>query len=225
MPRMSTPGSLQKRLSSIDDDRAAHPRRDLREVVDHHVVGRREDPDRPPVVVVQVGVLQVVLVELPVLELRQVGGDRHHHPEDRRDGGQGAEAAEDQQQAELAEPRLGRAIATTPTTAASRGAAARVGWARQALRPAWECRLHRSCDPRRRGRLSRGEPGWSPGADLRDRTATGRGLARGRESSIGPDGPRGLHVCRQMTARAGDQAGAGARDRARAGRLAGPRRS
>jgi hypothetical protein len=43
----------------------------LIEGVDHHVVGRREDPDRTPMVVVQIGV-DLLLVLLLVLQLREV---------------------------------------------------------------------------------------------------------------------------------------------------------
>ena len=95
------------------DDRLAHVRSKLAEGVDHLVVGRLEDADLAPVVVVQVGVRAEVLVLGPVLDLGQVGRDRHHHPEDRRDDGQGAEAEEDPEQAQLAD--LGLAPAAVPT--------------------------------------------------------------------------------------------------------------
>ncbi len=101
------------------DDRAPHIRRDLLEAVDRLVIGRGEQPDQVPVVVVQVRVRRGS-VHLPVLDLRQVLGDRHHHPEHGRDDRQHAQADQDQQQPELAHPRLGwpaRATAASPTPA------------------------------------------------------------------------------------------------------------
>ena len=42
-----------------------------------------------------------------VLQLRQVAGDGHHHPEDRRDHGQGAQHHQHQRQPQLLQPGLG----------------------------------------------------------------------------------------------------------------------
>ena len=100
------------------DDRVPHRGGDVAVLVDDDVVRRREDPDRPPLVVVQERV-RLVLVLAPVLELGEVRGDRHHHPEDGRDERERAEADEDQEQAELAHPRLRRAFAVAASPPAS----------------------------------------------------------------------------------------------------------
>ncbi len=108
------PRAAEEALVLDRHDRVLHGRRDLLlaagDLIDDDVVRRREDPDRPPAVVVEEGV-GLLLVLLLVLQLGEVGGDRHHHPEHRRDEGQGAETDEDQEEAELAQPRLRRALA------------------------------------------------------------------------------------------------------------------
>ena len=70
-------------------------------------------------VVVQVGV-GLLLVLRAVLELGQVGGDRHHHPEHGRDERQRAEADQDREQAQLAHPRASAAGRRAPPPAAAR---------------------------------------------------------------------------------------------------------
>jgi hypothetical protein len=87
------------------DDRVLHPPGDLGVGVDHDVVGRGEDADRTPVIVVQVRVHLVVVLR-PVLDLRQVGSNRHHHSEQGRDDRQRAEPDEDREQAKLAHLRF-----------------------------------------------------------------------------------------------------------------------
>ena len=102
------------------DDRVLHRLRDLTVGVDHVVRRRREDPDRPPVIVVQVGV-DLVSVLLLVLDLRQIGGDGHHHPEHHRDHGQDGQAGQDREQTQLAQLGLGRsAVIAAPEPAARR---------------------------------------------------------------------------------------------------------
>ena len=99
-------------------DCAPHPWRDLLEAVDDLVIGRRELPDQVPVVVVQVRVRRRP-VHLPVLDLREVRGDRHHHPEHGRDDRERAQADQDQKQPQLADPRLrARPPAPAPEPAA-----------------------------------------------------------------------------------------------------------
>ena len=110
MPRMSTPGFVQKRLSSIETIAYRIARGDVLVLVDDDVVRRREDPDRAPLIVVQERV-RLVLVLAPVFKLGEVRGDGHHHPEHRRDERERAEADENQQQTELAHARLRRAFA------------------------------------------------------------------------------------------------------------------
>ena len=66
-----------------------------------------------------------MLVLRAVLDLGQVGRDRHHHPEDGRDDGQRAEADQDREQPQLAD--LGLAPAPVATGAAAVAAAARTG--------------------------------------------------------------------------------------------------
>ena len=112
------PGIAPEALVLERHDRVTHDRRDRGEAVDDVVVGRREDADRPPVVVIQVGV-DLMLVLLAVLDLGQIGGDRHHHPEHRRDEREGAEPDQDREQPQLAHPGpRGTAAAVSPPATA-----------------------------------------------------------------------------------------------------------
>jgi hypothetical protein len=81
------------------DDRVLHHGRDL--------VLAQEEPllvagQHAEVVAVHVG--QVRVARRRQLELRQVRGDGHHHPEDRGDRGEDAEAEQQHEQAQLADP-------------------------------------------------------------------------------------------------------------------------
>ena len=108
-------------------DRPPHPWRDLLETVDHLVIRRCELPDQVPVIVVQVRVGRRRGVHLSVLDLREIGGDRHHHPEHGRDDRERAESDQDQDQPQLADSRLGpRPAAPAPEPSASRPAPASV---------------------------------------------------------------------------------------------------
>jgi tyrosyl-tRNA synthetase len=86
------------------DDRALHRRRDL-VGADQDPVLAREHAERAALEVDQHRVPGVVELG-PVLELRQVGGDRHHHPEEERDPAQQRDPEQDQQQPPLLELRL-----------------------------------------------------------------------------------------------------------------------
>ena len=85
------------------DRRLLHVGRDLIGVGEDPVVVVEQRAD-PVALVVQdhrvLGRLELLLV----LELRQVGRDRHHHPEEGRDDREQAEARQDDQQAELLDP-------------------------------------------------------------------------------------------------------------------------
>ena len=69
-----------------------------------------------------------------VLELRQVGGDGHHHPEDGRDRGQDAEAAEQREHAQLADAHPAARLVAVPSPSRARGAAAGAGSSRRRRR-------------------------------------------------------------------------------------------
>ena len=128
------------------DDRVLHRQRD--------VVGRDDDPalvgERREVLAADVdedGVLRRLELGL-VLELGQVAGDRHHHPEGRRDEREQRETEEDERQPQPLEPWpperwLGkdRDVRTFVIAHANAGAAASCGDV-----PVW---------PQRRGRRRR----------------------------------------------------------------------
>jgi hypothetical protein len=76
------------------DDRVLHHRRDLVLAQEQALLVAGEDADLVAVAVQQHRVAGGWLVER-----RQVGGDRHHHPEDGRDGGQEADPDEQREQA------------------------------------------------------------------------------------------------------------------------------
>jgi hypothetical protein len=111
-----------ERLVLGGDDGAAHVPADVGVGVDDLVVGRRELSDQPALVVVEVGVAFRAVLAL-VLQLGQIGGDRHDHPEHERHGRQRAEPDQDRQEAQLPDPgaRAALAVATPAATAPSRG--------------------------------------------------------------------------------------------------------
>ncbi len=85
------------------DDRVLHVRRDLaRRDDDPALVGERREVG--PVDVGEQRVLRLLEL-LAVLELRQVGRDRHHHPEGGRDEREDRQAEQDQRKAQPLEPR------------------------------------------------------------------------------------------------------------------------
>ncbi len=157
-----------------------HPGRDVAQTLDYdRVGGRRQDPDQLPGVVVQERVL-LVLVLLSVLELRQVGRDRHHHPEGRRNERQRAQADHDREQAKLAHARLGRRLlatslgrATTPSAARS---CERGGAGRRLAAVASD--LARARDTTRRGGRSRGAVCGGPAHPGAPRALPPRGLSQ-----------------------------------------------
>jgi hypothetical protein len=81
------------------DDRVLHHRRDLVLAQEQALLVAGEDADLLAGAVQQHRVAGGRLVER-----RQVGGDRHHHPEDGRDGGQEADPDEQGEQPQLADP-------------------------------------------------------------------------------------------------------------------------
>ena len=165
-------------------DRVAHDRRDRGEAVDDVVVGRREDADRPPAVVIQVGV-DLVLILLAVLDLRQIGGDRHHHPEHRRDEGERAEPDQDREQPQLAHPRPRRTAAAVPPPATAWGSKRDGSRGARARRLGVVVFAHANgCDSEAgRGGIAGSESGRRRHlACVRTRPP-----GRRRESSIGPD--------------------------------------
>ena len=154
------------------------------------MVGRGEDPDRAPVIVVQVGVTSCLYCCL-VLELR--AGPRRPPSSSRtpsRRCASDAEADQDREQPELADPGLARA--GRRRVAASRGAVGGTGSApRGRGRSGRMCRRRRSCDrkapvptavlSRRRDRHVTAD------VPTAARAARARRLSqRRRESSIGP---------------------------------------
>jgi hypothetical protein len=85
-----------------------HHGRDLRLLEEHALLVADQEAEVVAVLVDDVRVARGL-----ELELRQVGRDGHHHPEDGRDRGEDAEAEEQQEQADLADAhaparRLGR---------------------------------------------------------------------------------------------------------------------
>jgi hypothetical protein len=80
------------------DDRLLHDGRDVRRGDEDPPLAAGQEPEAPAVAVDQHGV-----ADGRVLELRQVGRDGHHHPEDRRDDGEHAEPEEDREHAQLAD--------------------------------------------------------------------------------------------------------------------------
>ena len=96
------------------DDRVLHDRRDLVLAQEQPLLVAGQDADPVPVAVVDDRVARGRL-----LELGQVGGDGHQHPEHGRDGGQDAEAEQEREQAQLADAdaaagRRGLALAVRP---------------------------------------------------------------------------------------------------------------
>jgi hypothetical protein len=86
------------------DDRIAHVGRDVPVAHEHAALVVGQDAKRLPLRVLEDRVARV-LVLLAVLQVGQIGGDGHHHPEDRRDDGQQRERQEDGQQAQLLHAR------------------------------------------------------------------------------------------------------------------------
>jgi hypothetical protein len=86
------------------DDRVAHVQRDVAGVDDDAALVVGQDAERLAVRVDEHRVLGV-LVLLAVLEVRKVGCDGHHHPEEGRDDGQEHEREQDRQQAQLLHAR------------------------------------------------------------------------------------------------------------------------
>ncbi len=84
------------------DDRVLHHRRDLGLGDVQLALVAGQQPDLAPV-----GVEDHRVALQRVLQLGQVGGDRHHHPEHGRDGGQRAQAQEQGEHAQLADPHRG----------------------------------------------------------------------------------------------------------------------
>jgi hypothetical protein len=82
------------------DDRVGHVRREVPVAHEHAALVVGQDAEGPPLGVRERRVARVLIL-LAVLEVRQVGRDGHHHPEQRRDDGEDAQRQEDGQQPAL----------------------------------------------------------------------------------------------------------------------------
>jgi hypothetical protein len=83
------------------DDRVLHHGSDLGLLEEQPLLAAGEQPE-----VVALHVRQVRVARRRELELRQVGRDGHHHPEDGRDPREEAEADQQQEQPQLADPHV-----------------------------------------------------------------------------------------------------------------------
>ena len=100
------PAVLVEALVLDRDDRLLHRRRDVRRLDEDPGLVTGERGERPVVAVGDDRVLRGEVL-LAVLELGQVGGDRHHDPEDERDEGEHAEPEHDHEQPQLLQLRRG----------------------------------------------------------------------------------------------------------------------
>ncbi len=195
------------------DDRGAHGRGDVVVLDEDAVLVGDQAADPQPVDVDEgrvAGVRRRAVLRL-VLERREVGGDRHHHPEHGRDARQQGERHEDEQEPQLLHPRAlagerlvvgggadahgrGRRWLAARRAPPSRtgGAGAGTGWqdpgpteAQTTIGPDGRSRPERRLPrPQRGGRPPRRRPRGAPG-----RVPRARGASCGRSSGSTPRPP------------------------------------